>query len=490
MTPSTRWEPTRRASLDAVRPRGGDDGTVTVTEPRTRPGARPARDGTRRRGRRPVSTSPFFTSALDGAPRWAVGALTALQGALLSLLVIVLPAVAAYVATSADPSNAGVGWLRSVRVGAAVWLAGLGVPLHVAGVTIGLVPLGVSALALFACYASARRSGVPSLSAFVAGVLTYVTTAGLVGLAVGATGGAAVRGTVGAIVVSVLGLGGGLLRRSDAPSWRELTRPVWIRVAAPVRIGATAGLLAAALLVVAAACLTLLWVVAGRATIGDVVTGLHMDVMGGLVLAYGELAFLPNLVVWALAWFAGPGFHVGAGTHFAPGEAHTGPLPAVPLLGALPSGDFAGGAARLAPFVLVLAGLAAGWYVHRRLAARRWVDVLAAVGSVGATTGLLVLVLVVAAGGAAGPGRLAEVGAAAWLVALCTAAGVVVGALAIAVPLDAHVRAGILSVVERRAWRPVADAPHAPARVGEPALEVTPAPEPPAGSSPFRVGRD
>jgi hypothetical protein len=413
---------------------------VTVTDNRTRPGAR---ERGRPRGRRPVPTSPFFTSALDGAPRWAVGALTALQGALLSLLVIVLPAIAAYVATSADPSNAGVGWTRAVRVGSAVWLAGHGVPLHVAGVTIGLVPLGVTGLAVFACYASARRSGVPSRSAFAAGVATYLATAGLVAQGVGVSGADSVRGMTGALLVSVLGLGGGLLRRHDSPAWRDVTRGAWSRVAAPVRCGAAAGLLAGALLLATVACLVLLWIAAGRATIGDVVTGLHMDVVGGAVLAYAELAFLPNLVGWALAWLAGPGFHVGAGTHFAPGEATTGPMPAIPLLGALPTGDFAGPAARLAPIVLVLAGLAAGWYVHRRLVGRRWHDVVAAGGTAALTTALLALALVALSSGPAGPGRLAHVGATAWAVGLSVGAGVLLGALAIAVPLDEQVRAGV-----------------------------------------------
>jgi len=394
-----------------------------------------------------VSTSPFFTSALDGAPGWAVGALTALQAALLSLLVLVLPAVAAFVATSADPSNADVGWVRAVRVGSALWLAGHGVPMHVAGVTIGLVPLGVTALALFACYASARRSGSPRWSGFVGGVAAYTCAVALVAGVVAP--GDVARALGGALVVSVLGLGGGLLRRPDAPSWREVSRPVWSRLAPAVRCGAAAGLLATALLVLVAAALTLLWIVAGRATIGDVVRGLGVDGIGGVVLAAAELAFLPNLVMWALAWLAGPGFHVGAGTHFAPGEVAAGPMPAIPMLGALPTSGFAGGAARAVPAVLVAVGVLAGWYVHRRLRSSRWTTVLAAVSTTGLVTALLVLVLVAAAGGPAGPGRMAEVGAQAWLVGLWAGAGVLVGAAFVAVPSDAAVRTAVRRGLDR-----------------------------------------
>ncbi|MDM7854232.1 cell division protein PerM [Cellulomonas alba] len=456
---------------------------MTAADTRTRPASRDGAREPRARGRRPVSTSPFFTSALDGAPHWAVGALTALQAALLSLLVLVLPAIAAFVATSADPSNADVGWVRAVRVGAALWLAGHGVPLHVSGVTIGLVPLGVTGLAVFACYASARRSGSPTASGFVAGVASYGLSVALVAGVVAPADLA--RAVAGAVVVAVLGLGGGLLRRPDAPSWRETSRPVWSRLTPAVRCGAAAGLLAAALLLLAAAALTLLWIVAGRATIGDVVRGIGVDGIGGFVFAAAELAYLPNLVVWALAWLAGPGFHVGAGTHFAPGEVAVGPMPAVPMLGALPTADFAGGAARAVPVVLVLVGALAGWYVHRRLRSTRWTTVVAAVATAGLTTAVLVLVLVAAASGSAGPGRLAEVGAQAWLVGLYTGAGVLLGAALVAVPTDGAVRSGVLRAVRGvdgeeprvrvRARGVVAEAPVVAVPVGAEADDATPA---------------
>ena len=131
---------------------------MSATGPRT--GGTPVVDRRRRRTLSDEPTPTFFTSALDGAPRWVAGVLSALQAALLSFLVLTLPAVAAYVATSADPSNSGVGWFRSVGVGSALWLLGHGVPAHVGPVVVTLVPLGVTLVALFVCYASARRSGV------------------------------------------------------------------------------------------------------------------------------------------------------------------------------------------------------------------------------------------------------------------------------------------------------------------------------------------
>ncbi|WP_203747236.1 cell division protein PerM [Cellulomonas chitinilytica] len=386
------------------------------------------------------SRPQFFASAIDGAPRWATGALAAAQAAVLSLLAIVLPAIAAFVATSADPTNEGVSWWRSVGVGASVWLLGHGMPTQVGGVTVTLVPLGVTLLAVCTCYASARRSGTATRTGFWAGVLAYVAFAVVVALLVGASPVACLRAAVGAAVVAGAGLGLGLLRRPEALSWRRLTRPVWTRAAVPVRVGAAAGVLVLALLVLAAALLTTLWVVAGRATIGDVVRGLGLDAVGGIVLAVAELAFVPNLVVWALAWLAGPGFAVGAGTSFAPDGVVAAPLPAVPMLGALPTPEAVGPATWGAPALLVLVGVLAGWYVHRRTTGGPWWSSAASVGVLGGVVAAAAAVLVTLASGGVGPGRMAHVGAQGWLVGLLVGAWVTAGAAVAALPADRAVR--------------------------------------------------
>ncbi len=432
-------------------PPGGDHGTVSATGPRT--GGVPVVDRRRRRALTDDATTTFFTSALDGAPRWVAGVLSALQAAVLSFLVLALPAVAAYVATSADPSNSGVGWFRSVGVGSSLWLLGHGVPAQVGPVAVSLVPLGVTVLATFVCYASARRSGLATWSAYGAGVGAYVLVTLLLALAGGVTGTGLGRALVGGAAVAALGLGAGLLARPEAPSLRALARPVWSRVPPPLRTGAAGGLLAAAALVLVASLVTALWVVAGRATISDVVRGLGLDAVGGLVLAVAELAYLPNLVVWALAWLSGAGFVVGDGTHFAPDAVVGGPLPAVPILGALPTPDVAGPATSLVPLVLVAVGVLVGTYVHRRLVAVRWWDVLAAAGAAAGITVVLVAVLVTLASGGVGPDRLAHVGAQGGVVGLLAGAGVLVGVLVVAPAGDALFRARVrdgIAVLLRR----------------------------------------
>uniref|UniRef100_UPI0018F1C500 cell division protein PerM n=1 Tax=Actinotalea solisilvae TaxID=2072922 RepID=UPI0018F1C500 len=383
-------------------------------------------------------------SATEGSPRWVSGVLAGAQAAVLSLLVVAMPALAAYVATSADPANAEVGWTRSVGVGAALWLLGHGGALRAGGATLTLVPLGITGLALFACYASARRSSHRTVSAWLSGVGGYLAVVLLVLLLAGGTGplgagaGAVVRLMLGAATVAALGLGAGVARPRRV---RAATQRWWGRLDHPVRAGAVGGMVAAAALVGAASLLTGFWVLSGRAAAGDVVAGLGVDTFGGLLLAVAQLAVAPDLVAWAFAWLAGPGFAVGEGTLYAPSGVVAGPLPALPLLGALPVEG--GGLVRWAPVVTVAAGLLAGAWLHRRLVVGRARDVLVAVGVLAVAAGALGAVVAALGSGAAGPGRLAVVGASPVAVGLAVAAGALVGAALAAVPADATVREAV-----------------------------------------------
>lgn len=393
-------------------------------------------------------------SALDGAPRWVAGVLAALQGALLSWLVIVVPSVAAFVTTSADPANDGVPWVRAVGVGTAVWLLGHGVTVSVGAVTVGLVPLGVTALAIYTCHASARRSGAASWSSTFSGMATYVlVVAGMAALTPAARGG--VPGALlGGAVVALLGLGTGVMRKSDAPTWARLAQPLTRRVPPVLRAALGTGLLAVALLAVVSSVVTGGWLLDGRAQVASVVGGLNLDVIGGVVLAVVQLGYLPNLVVWALTWVSGVGFSVGAGSRFAPDAVVPGSLPAVPLLGMLPAETVHGIAAAVLPLVLALVGVLAGLVLHRRWAARRWWHPAAAAGLLAGVVAVLVALVVTAASGPAGPGRMAVVGAEGWLVGLRVGLWVWAGA-AVTTTLSAPVvRAAVRHLLHRRSADP------------------------------------
>ncbi|MGO2741230.1 MAG: cell division protein PerM, partial [Cellulosimicrobium funkei] len=314
---------------------------------------------------RTVEGSP--APAPVGVRRAPSGVLAALQALTLSLAVVVLPGVVAFLASSTGASE-GTGWGQSVTVAAGFWLLGHGVPLVASGTTVTLVPLGLTALALFCCFASARRSAHTAVSAWVAGTVTYALTTLGVALLAGSTPpwglGVAV---VGGAVVGGLGLGGGILARPDAPFVADLAGRLDRVVPPTVRLGLRGGLLGTSLLAGASAVVVGAWLVAGRATSGDIVAGLVPGTVGGIVLALGQLAVLPNLVAWAGAWLVGPGFAVGEGSTFAPGGSEPGALPAIPLLGALPGDDWTNALTPWVPAGVVALGVVAGVFVWRRL---------------------------------------------------------------------------------------------------------------------------
>ncbi len=147
----------------------------------------------------------------------------------------------------------------------------------------------------------------------------------------------------------------------------------------------------------------------------------HAGVLGGIALTIGQLAFVPNLVVWTASWFVGPGFAIGVGSSIGPLGTSLGPIPAIPFLGALPTGDLGWGFLGL--LVPVLAGFMAGLLVRPRLARELGgppsVSRLVLAGlAVGAVGGILLGLLAWFSAGAAGPGRLVEVGPNPWLVGL------------------------------------------------------------------------
>ncbi|GAA4050627.1 cell division protein PerM [Agromyces indicus] len=198
-----------------------------------------------------------------------------------------------------------------------------------------------------------------------------------------------------------------------------------VRTAVRVGVGAAFGVIAVAALLV------VVRIVLDHATIVGLYQTLGAGVDGDATITMVQLALVPNLVMWAAAWILGPGFALGAGTTVSPAVTLIGPVPGLPLLGALPPGGAPLGVLWLAlPVLLGFAGaiaVAASVPVHEE--APWWTTLVVGLGS-GVVAGALLGVFAAWSGGAAGPGRLAEVGPDALLVAASAAASVGVGALA------------------------------------------------------------
>ena len=179
----------------------------------------------------------------------------------------------------------------------------------------------------------------------------------------------------------------------------------------------------AALIALAAVGLAVLLVV----NYGEVIAlyeRIHAGALGGIALTVGQLAFLPNLVVWVASWLVGPGFAIGTGSSVSPLGTSLGPIPAVPVLGVLPSGDFTFGfLGLLVPVVIgFLVGVAIRPALLRAVGNDRQLLPLVLTGvGIGIAGGLILGVLAWLSGGAAGPGRLAQVGPDALAVSLFAA---------------------------------------------------------------------
>ena len=107
------------------------------------------------------------------------------------------------------------------------------------------------------------------------------------------------------------------------------------------------------------------WLYLGRDVMGQVLEQWTLDGLSGFALGLLQILFFPNLIVWAFAWLAGPGFAVGADTLVSPQEVVLGPLPNLPILGALPQTTAPLGFQVAFIVLLVAAGVVGGMLAAR-----------------------------------------------------------------------------------------------------------------------------
>lgn len=139
----------------------------------------------------------------------------------------------------------------------------------------------------------------------------------------------------------------------------------------------------------------------------------HAGVIGGIALTVGQLAFLPDFVGWATSWLIGPGFAIGTGSSVSPIATTLGPIPGLPVFGALPTSGHTFGLVWI--LVPVIAGFAIGGSMRPRLVrALGNADSALHRALAGVATGIVAAVLtgLIAwvSSGSFGPGRLADVG--------------------------------------------------------------------------------
>ena len=146
--------------------------------------------------------------------------------------------------------------------------------------------------------------------------------------------------------------------------------------------------------------------------------------IGTVLLLLLQLGYLPNAVIWAIAFSLGPGFAFGAGTVVAPTGSALTQLPALPMLAALPPGLHGAMPGWIEPTVLALPYLAGGLggLLLVRAAPALALDAAPLWGlACGALSGVLLGLLAAASGGPLGDGRLSAVGPSAWQIGAVSA---------------------------------------------------------------------
>ncbi|AIY03452.1 hypothetical protein ART_3853 [Arthrobacter sp. PAMC 25486] len=416
-------------------------------------------------------TSKAAKSQRDGIPMplWLQGAFEAAQMFVISALVVAIPLAATWFAGGFAERDASV----VARLAGQIWLVGHGVPLQLteasgpisASVESGvfnLLPLGLMLVPFFLAWRSGRRLARASYTDQLWQPLSSAAAVyAAAGLATGfvcseqAVNAPLIASTLMPLIPAVAGLIIGA--RREAGSWSRLvgiSAADWIDktsqdqrwagsyVWAVIRSGFVAMMTAVSL----SALLLAVNIVARWHDIAAVYQGVRAGAIGGAALTLAQIAYLPNLTSWTLAWAGGDGFALGDGSSVSPLGTSVAPVPPIPLLAALPTGALTWGFAAL--LIPVVAGVLAGWWFVRAgenhfdewfslKVRQRWLSLPVSTLFLGAVIGTvaaaLAWVLFYVSQGSIGIGRLSHLGpdpftAALW-VAVEVAAGVVVGSL-------------------------------------------------------------
>lgn len=375
-------------------------------------------------------------------PLWLQGVVELILTALMSGVLV----VAAMAAVWATNGFGGTEFSSVAAMSAHLWLLIHGVPLDLSAVfgasagTMTLVPLGLSILPLLFCYRSGRRLARASYEGeFLIPVLSGSVTYALICSAVYGWASPSpkplqvLNAALVPLGIVVVGLMWGGYREA-----RSLSRMVGVDTAEQISqmsqysrwagsyawAVVRAAVVAAVAFVGLGALLLALGILGGWSQVVATYQELHAGPVGDTAVTLLQLGFLPNLVIYAMAWSTGAGFAFGAGTSIGLTSSNAGSLPMLPILGGVP--ESLGSAGLLGLLVPVAAGAIAGWWFLREgedhldewVALKvpfRLLSALLSSLALGVLTGLLTSLAALWLGwisyGSLGVGRFTEVGA-------------------------------------------------------------------------------
>ena len=363
-----------------------------------------------------ISARPTIRVALPQG--WARAVLSGIEAALLGWALVVVPTLIAYAAVASNQWLVSTTWEDAFHFASDLWGAALGaqvvssevfyraVPLLFVLVLIGLTKLLLLQGRRFP--AAAQWMAVPGFAVtallLAGGIGTHVRVLGAFPLAI------AIPLIAAAWEVAL------------APHSLELRleMPQWL--SSGMRLGWRASWVLAAY----GGLFLLISVIVSWSRI----RGIHelllpTSTIDSTMITLAQVLFIPNAIVWALSWLAGPGFFMGSDALHSPASAPTMPIPAIPLFGATP----VSAPGNWVILALVLFGVALGVYLRLRKGSDSLLDDLYQGGIAAVVVAAVYLVTSLGSAVVLGNGRLAFLGPRMSISALCLFAEVALGIL-------------------------------------------------------------
>lgn len=363
-----------------------------------------------------VSARPTIRVALPQG--WARAVLSGIEAALLGWALVVVPTLIAYAAVASNQWLVSTTWEDAFHFASDLWGAALGAQVVSGEVSYRAVPLlfvlvliGLTKLLLLQGRrfpAAAQWMAVPGFAVtallLAGGIGTHVRVLGAFPLAI------AIPLIAAAWEVALAPHS--LELRLDMPQW----------LSSGVRLGwRTSWVLAAY-----GGLFLLISVIVSWSRI----RGIHelllpTSTIDSTMITLAQVLFIPNAIVWALSWLAGPGFFMGSDALHSPASAPTMPIPAIPLFGATP----VSAPGTWVILALVLFGVGVGVFVRLRRGSESLLDDLYQGGIAAVVIAAVYLVTSLGSAVVLGNGRLAFLGPRMSLSALCLFAEVALGIL-------------------------------------------------------------
>lgn len=253
---------------------------------------------------------------------------TVLPPFLFSSVFTVLLVSLCYAPTASAAALGDTTWADAARFGAQWWLMAFGATIKIQGAALSLMPTLITVLVLAELYRGLRKIDIASwgeAGQVVGIVLAFIAGVGFIARPAGPWWTVFIGGAALSFVTIVAAAGKNLL---PAGTWQKYLLAAVPRLRWVVKVVLICGILALAA-----------GVISGWEKVAEIHSMYQKGLGGNLGLVVVQIFYLPNYLVWGIAWALGAGVHLGLGYTSSILGTQANLLPALPVLGILPAGN-------------------------------------------------------------------------------------------------------------------------------------------------------